>query len=425
LRDLIASRPGVHDEVAITTTGEYQAFIDPALVWRWGLKVSPEEGMRACMLMLQAMRSGTSIDWQMEALAYLQRARAELGSFPAASTPDGTLAGQVCDEIARDEAPEPEVCELDEPATGTPGETDRDDARETATHDPSVPGIEELLDDSEQMARDLEGQGDREDSFARELVALVAENRKLLITLGILIGGYIVATKFVGGRLIITWGVHATGVVFERHLARSLRPTAELEAGLRKLSGVREQIRNVGSGLNWKVSRQRWALEAAAQIDDNACGPACMEMVLGDRNVAHPPQSMIARMARGGTDAPIPTNAWMTQDTLGKMDPASGWRTGYLDNPNSDVWQERAREMSSRGSWIADMREDFTPGAVGHAVVVDGVASDGTVSVRDPWPYKQEDPMTRGAVGTAYEVTWDEFFARWSGAYTFSGSGRP
>jgi hypothetical protein len=424
LRDLIAPRADVRDEVAITTTIEYRAFVDPALVWQWGCKVSPEESLLACLLMLNAMRSGADIDWRMEARGYLARARAQLGRPAAASQEAAATAVETCEGFEEDDTYGPSVCEMEGP-DGAPGAQPEAERPDVAHHDPGVPGLEQLLDDSEQIARDLEGQGEREDTFARELVEVVAENRKLLVTVGILVGGYVVATKFVGGRLIIAWGANATGVVFERHLARSLRPTAELEEGLRRLQAVRQEIRSVGSGLNWKVQRQRWALDAAAQIDDNACGPACMEMVLGDRNVARPAQSMIARMARGGIDAPVPTDAWKVQDTLGKINPDGGWQSGHLGSPDSAVWQERARAMSGSGSWIADMREDFSPGAVGHAVVVDGVAADGTVSIRDPWPFKQGAPDSQGAVGTAYEVSWQEFFGRWSGVYTVSSVATP
>jgi hypothetical protein len=422
LRELITPLPNVPDEIAITTTMEYLAFVDPGLVWRWGLKVTPEEALLAAKLILEAMRAGDAVDWQLEAVSFLGQARARLGLPEApehprpAHHPDG--GGEACEtELV---AAEPLVCEPSETTEVSRTDTDGT-AAETTHHDPGLPGLAEMVDEAEEMARDLEAQGEQEDSFARQLLDLVTENRKLIISVGILVGSYVVATKFVGGRLVFTWASHATGVQFERHLARSLRPTAELEHSLRTLEELTSKVRRVGSGLNWKVHRERWEVNACAQIDDDACGPAAMEMVLRDRGLPHPPQSMIARMARGGVDAVVPTDALQAQEILAKIDPAGGWQSNVLRNPDSETWKKLAGAMSETGTWIADVRESFAEGSVGHAVVVDAVSRDGVVSVRDPWPFIGGE---RGMTGTAYEVAWEEFFARWSGIYTYSSQGK-
>lgn len=76
-----------------------------------------------------------------------------------------------------------------------------------------------------------------------------------------------------------------------------------------------------------------------------------------------------------------------------------GWRGGTVDVPQEDLPQV-FRLFNDTGPWGATMR-----GAAGgqHMVVVDGLAPDGSVRIRDPYD------------GSSYTTPYDEFMGAWLG----------
>jgi hypothetical protein len=423
LRDLTEPEPTVPDEVAVTSTVEFAAFIDPRLVWKWRIEVTGDEAVRACVLMLNAMRGGAAVNWQMEALRYLTRARAELGT----TAPDEVRMPAVTDGgVSEPEEPVAEegplVSELDQaepeiiPAT--------QDGPATLTHtEPSIPGLRELIDEAEELAGDLEGQGEHEDSFARDLVTLADENKSRIITLGVLVGAYALGAKYICGRIIFNWGWNAAGVEFERHLARSLQVTAQLEEGLRKIEAVKTTLQELdapkggGPGINWKTKRARWSTRAEPQMDPLACGPACVKMALQDRGI-EATQRQLAIAARGA-DIIQTTNWRQLTAVLNEVDPAGAWDGGDVSTLSPDL-RATAQHLSRGGSWLAQVRDNLSGSDMDHFVLVEAVDQEGTVSIRDPWCYIDKELAEKRGCGMTYQVDWAEFFRCFTGYIVFS-----
>src|SRR5262245_3522849 len=93
LRDLIDFQGPGALEVRITATKEFHDFLHPPLVWQWKDHVTPEQAFAACKLMLDDMRAGKAIDWQMEARRYLEQAAVAPEAPPAAPATAAALDG--------------------------------------------------------------------------------------------------------------------------------------------------------------------------------------------------------------------------------------------------------------------------------------------------------------------------------------------
>lgn len=97
LRDYRDSRPE-HDpsrlsDADIEATNEYQAYMNPRLVWQRRDRVTREEALLACRLMLRHMRQGHRVNWQREARLFMNRARRQLGTLTAVEALGGNLSG--------------------------------------------------------------------------------------------------------------------------------------------------------------------------------------------------------------------------------------------------------------------------------------------------------------------------------------------
>lgn len=358
LRDLVHVRD-VSLDAAIPATVEYRHYLRPDLVWQWGAKVTAEEALLACKLIVEALRGGRPVKWQVEARRFLNQSRAQLRSTIAseAAGPDESVVqddGSVCslEDLAEECVEEREPVD-EEPET----EVDRDATR----HDPGFPDLNELLDEARELAEDLEGQGEREDSFARELLRLVDENKKLIIGLGLLLGAYTLGARYLGSRLVFKWAWNAVGAEFERRLARSLQLTGQVEQGLRRLEQVKATLQELdgqgGAGISWKTTRERWSKRAVAQLDDMACGPACVKMIMEDHGLDPIAQEAIIRAVRGDS-AFLATSAESLARFLNSVDPRGGWAGGTHSETWPDVGDNMlnmARRLSDGGSWIAKL----------------------------------------------------------------------
>jgi hypothetical protein len=433
LRDLIEQNASVPDAVAVTSTVEFASFMDRASVWQADMKVTGDEAVRACVLMLEAMRGGALVDWHMEALGFLNQARAELGTkAPPVQAASPTMDGGVSVLEEPDAEAGPLVSELEQPEPElVPGS---EDAPPTFKHtDPGIPGLSEMVDEARRVARDLEGQGVKEDTFAKELLKLAEENAGRIVSLGLLVGAYALGAKYIGGRLVIAWGWNAAGAEFERRLARSLQVTEQLEEGVRRIDQVLQTIRELdgsGAGINWKTAGEHFSPRAVAQLDSLSCGPTCVKMIMEDHGLPEVAQQAIIEAIRGGGDI-LTTSVEQLADFLNTVDPAGKWAGGS----HPATWPDKgdnmlnmARRLSAGGSWIADAR---VPGAarVGHFVLVEAVAEDGTLSIRDPWAWLAGEKLAtaenRQASGTVYQIAWKEFHRHWTGGAVWTRAKGP
>ena len=62
----------------IESTNEYKAYMNPGLVWQKELKLTADEARLACLLILNAMRDGEIVNWQLKARTYALAARDRL-----------------------------------------------------------------------------------------------------------------------------------------------------------------------------------------------------------------------------------------------------------------------------------------------------------------------------------------------------------
>lgn len=65
-------------EAQIRATEEYRAYVDSTLVWQWRDHVTAEEALLACRLILDALRNGQRVNWEVDARAFMNKARAQL-----------------------------------------------------------------------------------------------------------------------------------------------------------------------------------------------------------------------------------------------------------------------------------------------------------------------------------------------------------
>lgn len=128
-----------------------------------------------------------------------------------------------------------------------------------------------------------------------------------------------------------------------------------------------------------------------------ACYAACAEMLSGG---AVGQADVLARYADDGTRGGTPGEV---AQALG-----NGWRGGYLD-VDPDRLDAAFTALNDVGPWSAVVR-----GAKGgqHMVVVDGLAPDGSVRIRDPYP-----------PGSSYTTPYDEFMGAWLGGAVWQPNG--
>ncbi len=84
LRDYSDASVPEHDpsrltDAEIKETNEYKAFMNSELIWQWRDKVTEEEALLTCRLILTNLRDGKAIDWENDARIFMNSARTQLG----------------------------------------------------------------------------------------------------------------------------------------------------------------------------------------------------------------------------------------------------------------------------------------------------------------------------------------------------------
>jgi filamentous hemagglutinin len=118
-------------------------------------------------------------------------------------------------------------------------------------------------------------------------------------------------------------------------------------------------------------------------------------MLLRDRGVNTVNQANL--LAQLGSPAITPDLA----EALNRLSGLGQWRGAHL---NAAGMGERNAVviLSNSGSWVAEFREVGV--RIGHAIVVDGLRDDDTLSIRDPYD------------GTSYRMKLDVFLTYWTWA---------
>ncbi|MDH5640208.1 MAG: hypothetical protein OEY28_02855 [Nitrospira sp.] len=315
------------------------------------------------------------------------------GAAPFATEPSQQTTG---------EAPPAKTADPPQTRTKPPGPSEPrrpDGPREIV--EPSFPDdIRDILDDARKLAEWLRQQG--EHAAARRLELLIRKGAKLLIGMMLLVGAYYLASKYIAGRLLFQWGWMAAGPHFQRSLARLTSLLPGMEDTLGSIVKIAKQHpRFAGAGIKWKVLHEIVDGTVLAQIDDAACGPACLEMVLGDRGINISHADIVDRARRL---APM-SNNFVALDVvvtlLNDFDPGA-WVGGELGLPGANQ-EALVRILNGTGTWIAFVNKHF--------VVVDGIDSKGRILVRDPW---YEPGIQRGIrAGSRYTVSWKTFSESW------------
>jgi hypothetical protein len=142
----------------------------------------------------------------------------------------------------------------------------------------------------------------------------------------------------------------------------------------------------IEAGGSWSSINESTDPNVVQQSTPTSCGPACAQMLLGDRGIA------VDQSAFGDSL----TSAHGLAAELNSVD--GGW-IGAGVEPSSLV------ALTRTGSWSAMMWE---PGAhTGHWVVVEGISPEGLVNIRDPFD------------ATRYKMNQSDFVKSWSGYSVF------
>ncbi|MEK0194191.1 papain-like cysteine protease family protein [Microcoleus anatoxicus] len=141
-----------------------------------------------------------------------------------------------------------------------------------------------------------------------------------------------------------------------------------------------------GAGGNWQVIDEIADRAVVQQQDKLSCGPACGEMLLGDRGMYGANQSLIA------AETGVPVNIEDLAIALNTLDTDTSrfWLGGTISIPGARNY-EIVEVLITTGSWAAILWETLAD--LGHVVIVDGLDDTGKIMIRDPWnatKYKME-----------------------------------
>ncbi|MBE9121711.1 hypothetical protein IQ269_13090 [Tychonema sp. LEGE 07199] len=150
-----------------------------------------------------------------------------------------------------------------------------------------------------------------------------------------------------------------------------------------------------GAGGNWQVIDEVADRAVVQQQDKLSCGPACGEMLLGDRGMYGASQSLIA------DETKVPVNIEDLAISLNTLDTNSSrfWLGGTVSIPGATNF-EIVEVLISTGSWAAILWETLAD--LGHIVIVDGLDDTGKILIRDPWN------------ATKYKMELEEFLNYWN-----------
>ncbi len=264
-----------------------------------------------------------------------------------------------------------------------------------------------ILRAAKKLAELLRKQGEYND--ATELEKLAKEGLSQAVTIALIIGGFYLAVNYLGGRILFqwTWTAGSTAIEAEllRRLARAKTPISELEDTLDKIITIAKRHPDLAGAADdddWKALRRTFDPSIPVQIDDVACGPACVQIALSDRGIAVA-QKEIADLVRVKGLSPM-ANLDDLARVLRQFDPRGDWHSGAVEIGSLGP-REIARFHSTKGSWIALVKTRAALPAK-HLVVVQSF--DGNVVVlADPW-------RTDQLVGRRIEMLWTEFQRIWA-----------
>jgi hypothetical protein len=281
---------------------------------------------------------------------------------------------------------------------------------------PGAPGFpndfEDILDDARELLKWLRARDEYQD--ARRLEELVRQGKSWAVALVLLVGAYYIGVKYRGGKLLFQWGWTAAGYKFRRALSRLPYLVAGAEEIAQEIVVIASRHPEfAGTGIPWKVLDQEVDRNIPAQIDDFACGPACVEIVLRDRGISISHETIVTR-ARKHIHEEIKKQTIAMDALLSilrELDPRGDWQGGNLTRPSN--LRDLVNALNKRGSWIAYIGD--------HNIVVEGLDASGKFLIRDPW---YEPGLQRGIrAGSRYTIPWDEFVQRWGRAAIFPDAG--
>jgi len=76
----------------IEATNEFKAYMDSKLKWQWQHKMTRQEALLACRLILRRLREGEHVSWERDAADFMSRARKQLGTLKETEKLVGKLA---------------------------------------------------------------------------------------------------------------------------------------------------------------------------------------------------------------------------------------------------------------------------------------------------------------------------------------------
>ncbi len=143
--------------------------------------------------------------------------------------------------------------------------------------------------------------------------------------------------------------------------------------------------------LDWPRLARLESPPLVRQLDEDGCGVACATMLLLDRGIDISQEVVASGVA-------LPSEAEDLAKRLEQLSPFR-WSGGSLSEGTVINWELVEYISGARGSWAA-LLEPKGHRHIGHWVVVDGVAGEGLVLIRDP-------------AGVAYGLPLGDFAELW------------
>ena len=308
----------------------------------------------------------------------------------------------------------------------TPDKIKVDRSRKDLTYDPpptkpGFPGFDEILERARKTEKELRRIGEAAD--ADRLAKLIALVTTAAITLGGLLGAYVFAVRYLGGVAILWGWTLRRDALFNRQWARSIYVIDDLNDNFAKINAIADKHRDVlaGAGIKWPtVNPVSPDPRVIGQMDELACGPACVEMVLSPRGIKAT-QLQAATIARGdpGTTVAAVSREKLLE-ILQKFDPRGGWDGPAVGNA---LDRRTVSILCSSGPWVAWVK---SAKALYHAIVIEGIdLQKDLLLVMDPWGFADPGaavigPRPAPQFGTSYAVKISEFLGRWRGDAVWS-----
>lgn len=83
--------PAKLTDAEVEATDEFKTLMNPKLVWQWSDKVTRDEALLCCRLMIRQLREGGTITWETDARVFMNVSRKQLGATKKAESGVGNL----------------------------------------------------------------------------------------------------------------------------------------------------------------------------------------------------------------------------------------------------------------------------------------------------------------------------------------------